>query len=434
MHPRKVLLVDDEAIVVEVLARELRLVGYEVDTATSGNEALELFGEKKYHVVMTDLVMPDLDGIGVLKAVKKISPETCVIILTGYGDMNSVIAALRLGVDDYQIKPCDTEELLFRMDRWFEKKDLVEQLKQQNQLLKEEIKKRVEAEGELRKSEKRFRLALDASSDGVWDRNLVTDEVYYGENWRKSLGYEEDEAIGDGLSWEALLHPEDRQRVWGLRQEHITGKSPLYEVEYRLKNKNNAWQWFLSRGKVVDWAPDGTPARLIGTHTDITKLKQVEDELKHAYDDMEQRVKERTAELEQTNIALNVLLTKRDQDKVDLEQQILLNVSKLVDPYLIQLGESNPSKTQQILIDILKFNISELTSSFTHKVTHQFMKFTPTEVQIANLIKMGRRTKEIAELMHLSPGTINIHRKNIRKKLEITNKKVNLQSFLSSFT
>ena len=91
-------------------------------------------------------------------------------------------------------------------------------------------------------------------------------------------------------------------------------------------------------------------------------------------------------------------------------------------------GKSN------ILDAMLKFNISELTSSLAHKVTHQFMKFTPTEVQIANLIKRGRRTKEIAELMHLSPGTINIHRKNIRKKLEITNKKVNLQSFLSSFT
>lgn len=434
MQPRKVLLVDDEAIIVEVLARELRLEGYEVDTATSGAGALAMFDENSYHVVITDLVMPEVDGIGVLKAVKSSSPGTFVIILTGYGDMNSVIDSLRLGVDDYQIKPCDTEELLFRMDRCFEKKDLVEQLKQQNQLLKEEIKRRVQAEGDLRNSEKRFRLALDASSDGVWDRNLINNKVYYGENWHRSLGYDDREMISEGERWEELLHPEDRQRVWGLRQDHIAGRTPLYEAEYRLKNKSGQWQWFLSRGKVVDWDDQGKPMRLIGTHTDITKLKQVEDQLKHAYDDMEQRVKERTAELEQTNIALNVLLAKRDQDKTDLEQQILLNVSKLVDPYLLKLSESRPSRTQQILIDILKFNITELTSSFTHKVTHQFMKFTPTEVQIANLIKMGRRTKEIAEIMNLSPGTINIHRKNIRKKLDITNKKVNLQSFLSSFS
>ena len=89
------------------------------------------------------------------------------------------------------------------------------------------------------------------------------------------------------------------------------------------------------------------------------------------------------------------------------------------------------TEQQQALVEILRANISELTSPFANNFSAKLVRLTPAEIQVANLVKLGKRTKEIAGIMHLSPGTISIHRKNIRKKLELTNEKTNLQTFLA---
>ncbi|NCC62446.1 MAG: LuxR family transcriptional regulator [Verrucomicrobiae bacterium] len=100
-------------------------------------------------------------------------------------------------------------------------------------------------------------------------------------------------------------------------------------------------------------------------------------------------------------------------------------------PYLDRLKDSSLNEQQQVLVDILRANIDELTSPFATNFSNKLARLTPAEIQIANLIKLGKRTKEIAAIMHLSPGTIGIHRKNIRKKLELTHQKINLQTTLS---
>jgi len=97
------------------------------------------------------------------------------------------------------------------------------------------------------------------------------------------------------------------------------------------------------------------------------------------------------------------------------------------------MAESRLSNQQQVLVDILKSNLRELTSLFTNNLSSRLVRLTPAEIQVANLVRQGKRTKEIAEVMHLAPGTISIHRKNIRKKLGLTHKKANLQSVLSTY-
>ena len=337
----QILLVDDEEVILAVLARELRLIHYEVSIASGGEEALALIKSSRFDAVITDLDMPDIDGISVLKLSKQQSPETCVLILTGYGDMNSAIDALRLGADDYLIKPCDTDELLYRLDRCLEKKHLLTQLKQQNSMLQKEIKTRERYEQELQQSEQRFKLALEASLGGIWDRDLVKDQVYFGENWHRSLGYSDSETLNGASSiWESLIHPDDRHRVITARNDHFDGYTAHYEVEYRIKDKKGEWQWILSRGRVTEYDDQGKPARVLGTHTNITKIKNVEAALKEARSNLEQRVKERTTELEETNIALGVLLNKRERDRHSLEQQILSNVAELIEPYLHKLSRA----------------------------------------------------------------------------------------------
>jgi signal transduction histidine kinase len=148
--PREaVLVVDDEETIRETLSMLLTAEGFTVTSAVSGEEALGLLKKQPFNLVITDLVMEGAGGIEVLKATKTFSPETGVIILTGFGDMDSAITALRLGADEYLLKPCETEELLFRINRCLEKQDLVQELRSANQSLKMEMYEHVRTAGKL---------------------------------------------------------------------------------------------------------------------------------------------------------------------------------------------------------------------------------------------------------------------------------------------
>lgn len=433
-----ILLVDDENLIRKTFTRDLMAEHFTVTAVAGGQEAIDALEHTQYDLVITDLMMPDIDGFAVLKTAKRIAPATSVIILTGYGDMRSAIDALRLGADDFTLKPCEIEELIFRIRRCLEKRGLLQQLARQNTLLatqnrqlEEEIQQRQLMEAQLRASEHRLHLALDAASNGVWDRNLLTGEVYFGTNWQRTLGYDAAYAITDEPTFENLIHPDDRAPLREHLQAHIQGASQRYEVEYRIRNKTGDWQWMLSRGQAVSRDAEGKALRIVGTVTDITRLKEAEAELQRNREALEQRVKERTAELSESNVALNVLLKKREEDRELLAEQVLSNTSKLVEPFFDRLSESQLTEQQRALVDILRSNIRELTSPFASTYSSKLVRLTPAEMQVANMVKQGKRSKEIAEIMHLSPGTVNIHRKNIRKKLDISHQKTNLQTLLS---
>ncbi|HSL41670.1 MAG TPA: response regulator, partial [Desulforhopalus sp.] len=121
-----ILFVDDEEIIRKTFVRELQMEGFAVTAADGGRQALAILAEGEFDLVITDLVMPEIDGLGVLKAAKETAPHIGVIILTGYGDIGSAIAALRLGADDFTLKPCEIEELTLRIHRCLEKGQLLQ--------------------------------------------------------------------------------------------------------------------------------------------------------------------------------------------------------------------------------------------------------------------------------------------------------------------
>ena len=121
MYNKSLLLVDDEISILRSYARDLRAEHYNVTTASNGDDAIRALWEDNFNMVVTDLVMPGLNGIEVLREAKKRNPEMCVLVLTGYGDMSSAVEALRLGADDYLLKPLDTDELLLRLTEQLEK-------------------------------------------------------------------------------------------------------------------------------------------------------------------------------------------------------------------------------------------------------------------------------------------------------------------------
>jgi len=124
MSEKKMLLVDDEQIILDSLGRDLRAEDFEVTKVNCGEDAIARLKKTYFDFVITDLMMPGLDGFQVLKEAKRKRPQISVIILTGYGDMVSAIDALRLGADDFLQKPCDTEELLFRIANCLTRQEL----------------------------------------------------------------------------------------------------------------------------------------------------------------------------------------------------------------------------------------------------------------------------------------------------------------------
>ena len=156
--------------------------------------------------------------------------------------------------------------------------------------------------------------------------------------------------------------------------------------------------------------------------------KQNDNELKGRETELE--IKNR--ELEEMNSALNVLLKKRDEDRIKIEESVLFNVEKLLMPYIDKLKNSKANQRQAHFINILESNLSAMVSPFARILSHKNLVLTPVEIQIADLVKQGKSTKEIADIFSLSTRTIEFHRQNIRKKLGLKHKKSNLRTYLLS--
>ena len=163
---------------------------------------------------------------------------------------------------------------------------------------------------------------------------------------------------------------------------------------------------------------------------DITKRKQDEKALMKRGQELEIK----TRDLEESNIALKVLLNKRAADKIDLEDKVLSNIKELVFPFLEKLKQTRLSDKQKAYMGIIESNLGNIISPFLDRLRAQYSNFTPNEIKIANLIREGLTTKEIASLLKSSTDTINFHRHNIRQKLGLKYKKINLQSYLTSLS
>ena len=133
--PYRILLVDDDPLILQALGRDLEEQGYDVAVAPDGPPAVELLRRRRFDLVMTDLVMDEGDGITVLREAKALHPDILVILLTGFGDLSSAVDALRLDADDFLLKPCEPEELHFRVSRCLEKLELRKRLRIYENLL-----------------------------------------------------------------------------------------------------------------------------------------------------------------------------------------------------------------------------------------------------------------------------------------------------------
>ena len=143
----------------------------------------------------------------------------------------------------------------------------------------EDIDARKKSEARIDEAETRWNFALASAGQGIWELDMRKGGVSYSATWKDMLGYAHDELDGDPDRWLTLVHPDDRDRVQQLDRDHIEGRTPHFEAEFRMLRKDGSWIWIMDRGKVVERDAQGHTVRAIGTLTDITARKQAEERL-----------------------------------------------------------------------------------------------------------------------------------------------------------
>jgi len=287
-----------------------------------------------------------------------------------------------------------------------------------------DITPRKRAEQSLKESELKYSALVEQATDGIF---ILQDGVFKFANKAiaKLFGYTVDELLG--RSFLEMVAPVSKRLVAERYRSRISGeKEVLNRYDAKVLRKDGTLiEVEVSAGR---FQYQGKPASLGFLH-DITVRKQFETAMKLK----EKELEVKTGNLEEINTAMTVLLKKREHDKLTLQEQVLSNVKKLVIPYIEKLKQNQFNGTQITNIELLETSLNDIISPFTHRLSTKYMNLSPAEIKVADLVKQGKTTKEIAGLLNLSYKTIERHRENIRRKIGIKNSKINLQSHLSFF-
>jgi DNA-binding CsgD family transcriptional regulator len=168
--------------------------------------------------------------------------------------------------------------------------------------------------------------------------------------------------------------------------------------------------------------------RIIIVHEDISPIILAQEELQQK----EKEVRTKSEQLEEMNVALKVLLEHRDRALTDLEQRIAANIHELVLPYVDKLKRTVQGSREQTLIDIVESHLGDIVSPFLNRLSSLHLLLTAQEVEIAAFVRQGKSSQEIADVLRVSVDTISFHRKNLRRKLGLHDRGINLRTYLLS--
>jgi PAS domain S-box-containing protein len=301
----------------------------------------------------------------------------------------------------------------------------LEQLRKKVAALEKAEIERQQAKQNQRASEDRYRTLFKLAADSIVLIDPMTSEIVeFNDSAHNNLGYSREEfkklRIRD-------LDVYESPDLFFERSEKLSKGIPVESFETKQKGKDGVIRDVHISGTLIDI---GERKYILSIWRDITERKKIEDALK----EKEKTLTEQAKNLEETNTALKVLLRLRNGEKESIEENILSNVNQLINPYLKKLRHTELSAEQNNLVNIVESNLAEITSSLTPKLVSKSIGLTPRELDVANLVKNGLTNQEISEILCLSDNAVAFHRRNIRTKLGLKRKKVNLRSYLQNLS
>lgn len=546
-----ILVVDDDTANLEVLTQILVSHGHVVRSVSSGLSALNSVALHEPELILLNVRMPDIDSYEICRRLTSDMKryDIPVIFITAYYKYEDRVKGLPAGSVDYITKPFKPAEVMGRIEACLALRRMQKKLKAQNVLLEREINERTQVEGQLRRSEEKYRRIYENIQDVYYEVSLEGIIQELSPSVERITKYTRDELVGTSV-YNIYAFPEERDEF--LKVIRKTGVVRDYEAVVKDRD-GSVFTASLCAQLVFD--EKGIPIKIVGSLRDITTRKLAEEALREseikyrsifettaaatiiieedttislvndafeklsgisksemegkrrwtefvAKDDLsrmqeyhrmrrvdpraaprnyefrfvdkdgnmkdafmtiamipetkksvasilditerkrseralkkrEKELEVKTRNLEELNTALKVLLKQREEDKEEIAERTLSNVKHLVLPYIEKLKKGSLEAKDEAYIGIVESNLKEIVSPFSQRLSSKFMTLTPKELQVANLIKEGRTTKEIAELLNASPGTIDFHRLNIRNKLNLKNKRANLRSYLLTLT
>ncbi len=414
----KIMIVDDDVITVTELIEALRSSGYEIGgTAESGEEAIKMAKKTRPDLVLMDIVMPGkVDGI---KAAKNIREELNipVIFLTGYSEEKYIERAKSARSFGYLLKPFVDAQVSSAIKIALYNFELEKSLAEAHLQLEKIVEERTAA---LEKTYDQMSALINASSDAAQlldpKGNIITANKVTAKRLKAPLKELLGKCVYDYLPPEIA-----KKRKGKVAQVIKTGKPSRFEDRTsKLVLQNTMYPVVNAKGKVVQlavYSRDVSPEK-----KNIANLKKREKELNY-----------RTRSLEEANTAFSILLRRREEDRTEFESSVVSNMSTLIKPYIEKLKSTPLDAIQTNHLHVIETNLEQIVSPFVRDIGSRVLELTPMEIRVATLVKEGKSNIEIAEKLSVSKNTILTHRFNLRRKLGIKNKKINLRAYLLSF-
>jgi len=288
-----------------------------------------------------------------------------------------------------------------------------------------DITRRRRMEQALRESEEKYRTIIENIEDGYYEVDLAGNFTFFNAALCRIAGYPREELLG--MNNRQIMDDFNAKRVFKVFNTVYETGIATRAVDWELIRSDNSKRTIevsVSLRRDLNARPTG----FMGIARDITDRKHAEKTLLAR----EEELQAKTRNLEEVNTALKVLLKQREEDRRELEETVMTNLSDNVLPHVERIRSLSKDKRLREALDLLRDNLQALTSPFSYRLSSKYLNLTSTEIEIANLVKQGKTTKEIADLMKVSNKTIEVHRLNIRKKLGLSNQKKSLRTHLLS--